>query len=73
MLPSNSANFSDVVDEAGVSLSCSIAFNDTNISKSLQELGPGVFSYAVPQSNPYFMILVIVFLKVSWKKGKSQF
>ena len=72
MLPAKSSDFSNIVDKANVSFSCSIAFSDTNVSKSIQKFSPGVSSYPIPQSNPYFMILVIVLLEGSWRKGKAR-
>lgn len=65
MLFANSSNFANVVDKANISFSGSVAFTYTNVSKSLQEISPGVSPYPVPQSQSDFMISVIVFLKES--------
>lgn len=63
MLLADSANLADVVDKADVSLCCSVAFRDADVSKPLQELGPGVRPYPVPHGQSHFMVSVSVALQ----------
>lgn len=61
----NSSNFPNVIDKANISFCRSVAFNNTNVPKSLQEVCPGVEPYPVPQSQADFMVSVIVSLDES--------
>lgn len=63
MLSPNSSKFANVVDKANISFCRSVAFTDTDVSKSLQEVSPGLGPYPVPQSHSDFMISVIVSLE----------
>lgn len=63
MLFTNGSNFPYVVDKTDIALCCTVAFTDSNISKSLQEIRPGVGSDSVSDSQSHFMILVVVFLE----------
>lgn len=59
----NSSNFAAVVDKTNISFCRSVAFTDTNVPKSLQEISPDVGPDPVPESHSEFMIFVIVSLE----------
>ena len=56
------ANFPDVVDEAHVSLRRPVALDNTNVSKTLKKICPGVSSDAVSYRQPDFVLPVVVSL-----------
>lgn len=65
MLFANGSKFSNIVDKADISFGCSVAFTDLNVPKSMQEFRPRVGPHPVPESQPDFVIPVIVPLKES--------
>jgi hypothetical protein len=58
ILFSDSANFSDVINETNVPFRRSVAFTDTDISETLQKVGPGVNSDAVPDCHADLVVSV---------------
>lgn len=72
MLLADSADLADVVDKADVSFRCSVALTDTDVSKSLQEVSPGVGPYPVPHGQAYFMIAVSVTLHEGKKREGTK-
>lgn len=60
---SNCADFGSVVDETYVSLCSRVQLLYFNVTEASQKLGPNIRPDSVANSDPHFVVLVIVFLQ----------
>lgn len=61
--PPHSADFRGVIDEADVPLGGSVQLSDLDVPEAIQELRPNVHPDTVADSDPNFVILIVVSLQ----------
>lgn len=66
------AHFGRVIDEADVSLRGSVQLSDLNVAKAVQKVRPDVRSDPVADSDPHFVVLLVVFLQKTTQESKQR-